>query len=75
VPVGWSRVEFNAHRVHTPRQILSYFPDLTLLEFSVEDDDMRFHANVAPADFERADYACGLFWFTKAVEQLSVNTS
>ncbi len=66
VPVGWSRVEFNAHRVHTPSQILSYFPDLALLEFSVEDDQMQFHANVEPTNYERADYACGLFWFTKS---------
>jgi Caenorhabditis protein of unknown function, DUF268 len=69
VPVGWSRVEFNAHRIHTPCQILSYFPDLTLVEFSAEDDETRFHSNVEPAQYERADYACGMFWFTKAREQ------
>ena len=66
VPIGWSRVEFNAHRIHTPCQVLSYFKALTLVEFSAEDDEMRFHANVEPAQYERADYACGLFWFTKA---------
>jgi SAM-dependent methyltransferase len=74
VPVGWSRVEFNAHRVHTPCQILSYFPDLKLLEFSVEDDELQFHANVKPGDYERADYACGLFWFTKPEKPATVNT-
>lgn len=69
VPVGWSRVEFNAHRVHTPSQILGYFPNLVLREFSAEDDDMRFHTNVDPNHYERADYACGLFWLTKAEKQ------
>jgi hypothetical protein len=65
LPVGRPRVEFNAHRVHAPSQILDYFHGLDLRAFAVEDDGMRFHAAASPGDFENADYACGMFWFNK----------
>jgi hypothetical protein len=65
VPVGRPRVCFNAHRIHTPRQILGYFPELELEEFSVIGDDFRLveHADVDRA--ERLDYGCGLFAFRR----------
>ena len=65
LPVGKPRVCFNAHRIHSPRQILDYFSSLNLLEFSAVTDRGRFIENVDPADLETADYACGMFCFTK----------
>jgi hypothetical protein len=65
VPVGKPRVCFNAHRIHSPQQILSYFHDLELLQFSGIDDDGICRQDIAPGDLADATYACGLFHFTK----------
>lgn len=65
LPVGRPRVCFNAHRVHTPAQILEYFADIELEEFSVVDDE---YALVRDADLDRAaqlTYGCGLFRFRR----------
>lgn len=66
VPVGRPRVCFNAHRVHTPAQMVRYFMDLELDEFSVVDDHYEL---VNDADVDRAavlNYGCGLFRFRRA---------
>lgn len=65
LPVGRPRVCFNAHRIHTPQQILDYFSSLELVRFSGIDDGGVFKVNINPADFADANYACGLFQFTK----------
>lgn len=65
VPVGRPRVCFNAHRIHSPGQILDYFRGLQLVEFSGIDDDEKFMANIDCAALDGADYACGLFHFRK----------
>lgn len=62
VPVGRPRVCFNAHRIHTPRQVMSYLKGLDLVEFSVVDDSGRFQEKADLDEMERANYACGLFW-------------
>jgi len=63
--VGRSRVCFNAHRIHTPQQILAYFDGLELMEFSAVDDQSQMVINVQPEQMMTANYACGLFWFRK----------
>jgi hypothetical protein len=65
LPVGRRRVEFNAHRVHTPADVLDLFKDLDLRSFSVEDDTGAFVEAANPADYAAAAYACGMFWFKK----------
>jgi len=65
LPVGRPRLCFNAHRIHSPSQILSYFPDLTLVEFSVYDDNNAFIVDTDVELFDNAHYACGMFLFTK----------
>ena len=65
VPVGVPRICFNAHRVHSPEQILEYFHDLNLAGFACVDDRGVLHAHGQPLDFSRASYACGLFHLTK----------
>jgi SAM-dependent methyltransferase len=65
LPVGKPRLCFNAHRIHAVEQILEYFRGLNLVEFSGIGDDRRFVTNIAPDTFQNADYACGLFHFTK----------
>lgn len=65
LPVGRPRVCFNAHRIHSPRQILDYFSDLTLIEFSAITDDGAFIQNIEYARLEDSYYSCGLFRFMK----------
>lgn len=64
-PVGRERVCFNAHRIHSPKTIISYFERLDLIEFSCEDDSGKFREDVHPSEVESASYTCGLFWFIK----------
>lgn len=65
VPIGKSRVCFNAHRVFDPQTILDYFQGLALVEFSVVDDVGKFHADVSPLDYQMLSYGCGMFLFAK----------
>ncbi len=65
VPVGSPGVCFNAHRIHTPQQILGYFPRLTLFEFSGVDGQGNFVQNANLAQFESVRDGTGFFRFTK----------
>jgi hypothetical protein len=65
VPVGRARVQFNAHRIHTPEQILSYFSGLELVSFSAVDDARKFVPDADPAEFANSNYACGMFHFRR----------
>ncbi len=65
VPVGRARVCFNAHRIHGPGQILEYFRDLKLVEFSAVDDQRRLLLDIEPEQMKDEEYACGLFWFRR----------
>jgi SAM-dependent methyltransferase len=65
LPVGKPRLCFNAHRIHSPCQILDYFSTLKLVEFSSYDDQKCFVENADMDSFENAKYACGMFHFTK----------
>jgi hypothetical protein len=65
LPVGRPRLCFNAHRIHSPKQIILYFNKLKLVEFSGTDDNKRFMRNVDLEIMEDSNYACGMFWFTK----------
>jgi len=72
LPVGRSRVCFNAHRVHDPETICDYFHNLELVEFSAVHDDGQFVEHADLADLQDSDYACGLFWFRRG-SQASVS--
>jgi SAM-dependent methyltransferase len=65
-PVGSPRVCFNAHRIHSPHDILGMFSELELLEFSGVDDDGRFRRGRALEELSGSRYACGLFRFRRA---------
>ena len=71
LPIGKEITFFNAHRIHSPKIILSYFPDLKLLEFSAIDDRGKYVVNAQIASFEDAKYGCGLFEFTKRLNDAS----
>lgn len=65
LPVGKPRVQFNAHRIHSPSQILQYFNHLKLISFSATDDFGKYRDNIPVEDMENSAYACGMFHFTK----------
>lgn len=65
LPMGKPRLCFNAHRIHSTKQIIHYFQDLNLVELSGIDDKGIFKRNIDIDILEKSDYACGLFWFTK----------
>ena len=65
VPVGRERVEFNAHRVFSPRTIMDSFSQLHLNSFSYVADDGCLKEDVEPGDAALCDYGCGLFEFIK----------
>lgn len=65
LPVGKPRLCFNAHRIHSPKQILDYFSALKLLELCGSDDKKRFIKDIDVDILENTRYGCGMFWFTK----------
>jgi len=65
VPVGTTKIEFNAHRVYAYEMIREYFKELMLKEFSLVDDAGRFTPNASPESVKSQKYACGCFWFVK----------
>ncbi len=65
VPVGFPRIEYNAHRVYSYEMIKEYFKELTLQEFSLIDDASRFIENADPGLVKNQKYGCGCFWFKK----------
>lgn len=68
VPVGQPRLMFNAHRIYSYAQVVSYFPELTLEEFALIPDDSHDGGLVCPAPPELSDaqeYGCGCFWFRR----------
>jgi hypothetical protein len=65
LPVGKPRLCFNAHRIHSPKQIIDYFSDLKLVELSGTDDKKRFIENIDIHILGNSRYACGMFWFRK----------
>lgn len=69
VPVGKdAKIMFNAHRIYTYSQIITYFKNLKLLEFSLITDNPKLHdfiENADPKISEQCTYGCGCFWFRK----------
>ncbi|MBT7703787.1 DUF268 domain-containing protein [Candidatus Peregrinibacteria bacterium] len=65
LPIGKPRVCFNAHRIHSPKQIIDYFEGLKLVEISGVDDSGQFTKNIDISVLENCSYGCGLFHFTK----------
>jgi SAM-dependent methyltransferase len=69
-PVGKPKIQYNAHRVYGYHQIVSYFPEFTLKEFSLIPDTEEQGGLIINASAEMVNeqnYACGCFWFVKNV--------
>ncbi len=64
-PVGRSRVCFNAHRVHSVTEIIEACADLQLVGLDAVLDDGTWVQDCDPSAVADADYALGLFRFTR----------
>lgn len=67
VPLGKPKILFNAHRIYSLKQVLTYFNGLDLIECALIPDDFREGLIVNPSEklCDRQEYACGCFWFKK----------
>jgi SAM-dependent methyltransferase len=68
LPVGRQRICFNAHRIHAPQTIIKQFEEagLHLESFSSVGDDHVYRENIDPETVAMADYACGMFVWTRS---------
>lgn len=65
VPIGKSKVVFNAHRIFSPYDVVKKFSQLQLIEFSYVDDFGQFHEHTDMSRAEEENYACGCFIFKR----------
>ena len=71
VPIGKAKIMFNAHRIYSYEQVLSYFSAYELLDFSLIPDDEKDGGLLGNATRAMADaqtYGCGCFWFKKPAD-------
>lgn len=67
-PVGSPIIQFNAHRIYSYDQIISYFPNLKLKEFTLipdNADQIGIINNATKDQIKNQKNACGCFLFTK----------
>lgn len=64
-PVGKPTIRFNAHRIYSYDQIVSYFSDLQLQQFALVDDAGKFTVSADPKYANQQTYGCGCWWFKK----------
>lgn len=68
VPVGEPRIQFNAHRIYSYRQIIDAFHGLTLKQFTLipqREHDGGLVLNATEQMVQKEKYGCGCFKFTK----------
>ena len=65
VPIGKPKIMFNAHRIYSYNQIINYFNELKLKEFSLVTDSGKFIQNSNKQVADNQKYGCGCFWFKK----------
>ena len=68
VPVGHeARIQYNAHRIYTYRQIYDHFSELQLKSFAFVTDSGTFIANATEANCVGQKYGCGCFHFARPI--------
>jgi SAM-dependent methyltransferase len=66
VPLGqYAVIQYNAHRIYTYQQILSYFSELKLINFAYINDAGNFIPQASEQNTESQIYGCGCFQFRK----------
>lgn len=64
-PTGKAAIHFNAHRIYSYAQILSYFEGWSLENFALIMDDGSFKAVATEQEADSQSYGCGCYWFKK----------
>lgn len=60
------KILFNGQRIYSYEQIIDYFKDLTLMEFTlIPEKGLPMQKNPLRKFLEKENYACGCFWFKK----------
>lgn len=68
VPIGEPTIEFNAHRIYSKQQIISYFKELKLEKFTLIGEQFSQGGlidNPSNELLQKQKYGCGCFWFKK----------
>ncbi|MBU1046179.1 DUF268 domain-containing protein [Patescibacteria group bacterium] len=65
VPIGKPKIMFNAHRIYSYDQIMGYFNDFQLNDFSLVTDKGIFLSSSNKKTADEQKYGCGCFWFKK----------
>jgi hypothetical protein len=65
VPVGRPRVEFNAHRVFDPGDVVGWADSFDLEMFDYVDDKGDLHRDASLAEAKDLDYGCGIYTLTR----------
>lgn len=67
IPVGEPKIMFNAHRIYSYKQVISYFDGFELLEFTLIPDQSNqgLVINATQEESDMQNYACGCFLFRK----------
>jgi SAM-dependent methyltransferase len=68
VPTGKSKIHYNAHRIYSYAQIINYFKELKLIEFSLlrdDENDASWINNASEDIADKQNYGCGCFWFRR----------
>lgn len=68
VPIGQPKIMFNAHRIYSFDQVMEYFNDLQLKDFSLVTDTGKFIQNSNRETANEQKYSCGCFWFKKQLK-------
>ena len=71
VPIGRPKIMFNAHRIYSYKQIISYYDDFELLQFALIPDDVKTDGlieNASPELADQQEYGCGCFWFKRKIK-------
>ncbi len=68
VPVGRTRIQYNAHRIYSYEQVVGAFPTLRLRQFAMTGDHVLKEGLIdsPPPEWANAqNYGCGCFWLEK----------
>lgn len=71
VPIGIPKVMFNAHRIYSYEQIISYFTDFQLEEFALIPDNGEEVGLIYSPEIclvNKQIYGCGCFYFRKTIK-------
>jgi SAM-dependent methyltransferase len=67
VPVGVKRLQFNAHRIYNPFEIIGYMDGFSLKKFSLIDDQGGYTEKASLESAATQKYGCGCYWFIKNI--------